>query len=273
MPIPSSPSHSHSAHNRPTHIQANSAARPSLPANASDQARAAHAAHKPETPGQSANAPGQLKKADVEQEATAAAAEPAIELENAQTQATNQQTELNRSIIESQLEVSVSAGDRPQELLYKTALEALRAELEPVLGPNAIEDAYDAGLDVSPEATAGRIVSLTTGLFSLYQDQNPDLSQDQQLDRFLEVIGGGIDTGFGEAREILDGLGVLEGEIASNIDKTYTLVQEGLQAFRDSFNRTDETEIATAEELAVTDTGPTEAPEQTNTLSSRSESS
>ncbi|MBT3719368.1 MAG: DUF5610 domain-containing protein, partial [Gammaproteobacteria bacterium] len=49
------------------------------------------------------------------------------------------------------------------------------------------------------------------------------------------IIGGGIDQGFAEAREILDGLSVLEGDIATNIDATYDLVQEGLQAFIDSY--------------------------------------
>ncbi|MBT5370276.1 MAG: DUF5610 domain-containing protein, partial [Gammaproteobacteria bacterium] len=49
------------------------------------------------------------------------------------------------------------------------------------------------------------------------------------------IIGGGIDQGFAEAREILDGLSVLEGDIATNIDATYDLVQEGLQAFIESY--------------------------------------
>ena len=54
------------------------------------------------------------------------------------------------------------------------------------------------------------------------------------------MIGGGIDQGFKEARDILNSLGVLEGEIADNIDKTYELVQTGLQDFRDSFNSNNE---------------------------------
>ena len=43
-------------------------------------------------------------------------------------------------------------------------------------------------------------------------------------------------------QDILSGLKVLQGDIADGVDKTYSLVQEGLQAFRDSFNKkTDET--------------------------------
>ena len=133
--------------------------------------------------------------------------------------------------------MSVSSGDKPLALLYKTVLEALKEYVEPVLGENAIEDAYESGLDVSPEATADRIVTQSTAFFSAFaaQDRNKGLSEEEQVDRFLEVIGGGIDQGFKEARDILDSLGVLEGDIASNIDKTYELVQSGLEAFRSSF--------------------------------------
>lgn len=53
----------------------------------------------------------------------------------------------------------------------------------------------------------------------------------------MNIIGGAIDNGFKEARDILSGLKVLQGDIADGVDKTYGLVQEGLQAFRDSFNK------------------------------------
>jgi len=40
---------------------------------------------------------------------------------------------------------------------------------------------------------------------------------------------------------------VLQGDIADGVDKTYGLVQEGLQAFRDSFNKKpDEAQTASA---------------------------
>lgn len=47
----------------------------------------------------------------------------------------------------------------------------------------------------------------------------------------MDTIKGGIEKGFKEARDILKGLKVLGGDIASNIDKTYELVQKGLDAF------------------------------------------
>ncbi len=154
------------------------------------------------------------------------------------------QRKLNVAILQSHHEVSLSVKDEPLALVYKTALEAINKELEGELGENAIQQGYESGLDVSSEATAERIVSFSTGLFPLFQQQHPELNESQQVDRFLEVIGGGIDQGFAEAREILDGLGVLEGEIADNVDKTYDLVQEGLAAFRSRFESPQSNELA-----------------------------
>ncbi len=143
--------------------------------------------------------------------------------------------EQNLAILEASQSASISAGSEPLTLVFRAAIDAINKELEPLLGENALERGQQQGLDVSPEATADRIVSLTTGLFSLFRQQRPEFTETEQVERFLEVIGGGIDQGFSEAREILDGLGVLEGEIASNIDRTYELVQQGLQAFRERF--------------------------------------
>ena len=146
--------------------------------------------------------------------------------------------ELNAAILEST--INISAADSPQALVLKTALEGINEALSATLGDNAIQSAYDSGLDVSPDATAERIVSLSTAFFSSYQEQHPELEPEAALVSFTDLIKDGIDTGFAEARDILSGLSVLDGDIASNIDKTYELVQQGLQSFVDSFNKTEE---------------------------------
>ncbi len=146
---------------------------------------------------------------------------------------------LNAAIIQSSIDVS-SASSSPQGLVLKAALEGINDALKASMGDNAIQNTYDSGLDVSPEATADRIVSLSTAFFDAYKGQNPNLSEEEALTKFIDVISGGIDTGFGEARDILSGLSVLEGDIATNIDSTYDLVQEKLQAFVDSFSEPEE---------------------------------
>jgi len=120
-------------------------------------------------------------------------------------------------------------------LLYKTALEAINEALDPTLETKPIQTAYDNQIDVSPEATAARIVSLATGFYHAFQQQNPDMASEESLDKFMTVISGGIDKGFKDARDILESLSVLDGEIVTDIDSTYDLVQEGLKHFMDNF--------------------------------------
>ncbi|MDC9726066.1 MAG: DUF5610 domain-containing protein [Gammaproteobacteria bacterium] len=150
--------------------------------------------------------------------------------------------QLNASILKSNADVNISIGNESLSLVFRTALEGINDALKATMGDNAIQNAYDSGLDVSPDATAERIVSLSTAFFSSYQEQHPELSQQEALIKFTDLISGGIDTGFSEARDILSGLNVLEGDIASNIDSTYDLVQEKLTAFIESFNQ-DEQEV------------------------------
>jgi hypothetical protein len=147
----------------------------------------------------------------------------------------------------SRIDISISVDQQPLTLAYQAAIDQINEAVEPYLGEQAIQRGYNSGLDVSPEATADRIVGLSTSLFHLFKDQHPDMGQEPSavlhkepsaalhresvVTKFIEVLKSGVEQGFGEAREILDGLGVLEGEIASNIDKTFDLVMEGLDAF------------------------------------------
>ncbi|MFD2167855.1 DUF5610 domain-containing protein [Thalassotalea euphylliae] len=139
------------------------------------------------------------------------------------------------NILQAQANQGSSVKDNPQQLLFKTAINEINKLLEPELGANAVQSAYDQGIDFSPEATADRIVGGTTAFFDAFREQNPDLDDQQAIDEFNRVIGGGIDQGFTEARDILDSLNVLEGKIAEDIDATYSLVQDGLNAFKENF--------------------------------------
>lgn len=141
---------------------------------------------------------------------------------------------LDISIVKREsMELSISVRDRPLSLLYQAAVDKLNELLAVELGPNAIQQAVETDLDVSPEATAQRIVDLSTNLFEAFKAQHTDLSEGEVLDRFMETIGSGIEQGFEEARDILSGLGVLQGDVSSDVDQTYSLVQEGLASFRE----------------------------------------
>lgn len=138
---------------------------------------------------------------------------------------------VDAAIVESNL--SLASGDQQSSLtlVLKTAIEGINAALGPVLGADAIQATRDSGIDTSPEATAERIVSLSTSFLGAFQEANPDLDFETSLTQFTELISSGIDQGFTEARSILDSLQVLEGDVATDIDTTYQLVQEKLNAF------------------------------------------
>ena len=139
----------------------------------------------------------------------------------------------NTAILKANEQVSLRSNNDSLSLLYKTALEGINAELEPVMGENAAQKIYDSGIDTSPEATAERIVAFATGLYGRYKELNPDKSEEENLNNFLKIIGGGIDKGFDDAKDILKGLKVYEGEVESGVDKTYGLVMQGLDSFRE----------------------------------------
>jgi len=147
---------------------------------------------------------------------------------------------LNAAIIESSLKYSNTIGDQPLSLLLKTALQGINEALKAAGVDHSVEEAYESGLDVSPEATADRIVAFSTQFLASYREQHPEMGEEESLTSFVELIRGGIEQGFAEAKDVLGSLKVLEGDIATNIDKTYQLVQAGLQSFVDSFSRTAE---------------------------------
>lgn len=137
--------------------------------------------------------------------------------------------QLNASIVKSSLEVSISSGNEPLALLYRSAIDRLNEILEPEFGANAIQNA--ASQDNSPEATAARIVSLSTGFFEAYKSQHPDEDPAALLDKFMGLIREGFEQGYADASGILDGLGVLDGEVAAGITRTHELVLQGYADF------------------------------------------
>lgn len=71
----------------------------------------------------------------------------------------------NQSILKSGLELSISSGNEPLSLLYKAAIDGINDALKDEFGDNAIQNAYDSELNVSPEATANRIVEMSIAFF------------------------------------------------------------------------------------------------------------
>ncbi len=148
--------------------------------------------------------------------------------------AQEQRSQLNAQIVQASLDVSISSGNDGLALLYRSAIESINEQLAPAFGPNAIQNAM--GQDNSPEGTAGRILSQTLAFFDGYARQHPNKEPEQLLRDFVDTIRGGFEKGYNEAIGILEGLGVMgEGShVASEIGKTYALVQQGYDDFLQS---------------------------------------
>lgn len=151
--------------------------------------------------------------------------------------------EMNVAIMES-AKATIGAKDNSLTLLFNAAIDKINEFLAPELGDNAIQKAHDSGLDVSPEATADRIVSLSTLSFQAYKSNHQGEHEADVLNNYIDLISSGIEQGFAEAKTILDGLGVLDGDIASNIELTYALVHEKLASFKELMAQNISTETA-----------------------------
>ena len=149
------------------------------------------------------------------------------------TSASSLRSQQNAQILQASMEVSIKSANTSLALLYRAAIDRINAELAPELGPNAIGD---AAMPVgTPEATAGRILSMSTAFYDVYaaQAKNKDKDPETLARNFVDLIRSGFERGFGEARDILSGLGVLgeESPIEKGIHKTYALVMQGYDDF------------------------------------------
>lgn len=138
-------------------------------------------------------------------------------------------TQLNVSIVTASYEVAIGSKNDSLALMLKSAINGINDLLRPQFGDNAIENAQ--GQDNSAEGTASRIVSLSTGFYEAYKRQHPGEDEADVFKQFMTTIRSGFEKGYREAVDILQGLGVFGGDLASSIGKTYELVLKGYADF------------------------------------------
>lgn len=89
------------------------------------------------------------------------------------------------------------------------------------------------GMDYwTPENTAKRIVDGASAFFTGFQNAHPELEGEALMNHFMDVVVGGLKQGFEEARGILGDLEVFEGPIEENFNKTFDLVESGMQTYQ-----------------------------------------
>ncbi|MBX7143080.1 MAG: DUF5610 domain-containing protein [Oligoflexia bacterium] len=133
-------------------------------------------------------------------------------------------------------QVSAGIDDLPKALSLSAdeIVQKLNEMLKDSL-PEGIESLKPE--DTTPEATADRIVSQSTALFDAYAKQNPNLDSEELLNSFMDQVRKGIDQGYDEAFQILDGLGAFQFDgVKEGIEKTKALIEDKLKAF-EAFKR------------------------------------
>lgn len=119
--------------------------------------------------------------------------------------------------------MSIPACAAPLALLYQAVITGINDELQPSFGEEAIQSA--AGCENLPEATASRIVSLSTGLYDAYRDRHALPDGAASREQFADLIRGGFKTGLNHTQQVLG------GERTAEIDRTFELVMLGLRDF------------------------------------------
>lgn len=128
------------------------------------------------------------------------------------------------------------------KMTYQAAIDKLnekfKAELGDAYGDNAItqENLDKRGIEYwNPENTSARIVNSATAFLSGFQTAHPELQGEELMNKFLEVVGGGLQQGFDEAQGILSDLKVFDGLVKDNFSATTDLVQKGMENFKNQY--------------------------------------
>ena len=79
-----------------------------------------------------------------------------------------------------------------------------------------------------PEATAGRITDFALSFFPMFAKQHSDMSHEDQVDAYKNLVEGAIDKGFKEALAIL---GSMPKSVTDSINQTRDLIQQKLESF------------------------------------------
>jgi hypothetical protein len=119
--------------------------------------------------------------------------------------------------------------DRSMQIILDRAMEKLRAVVDEARTALGIPE--DAQMDTSPDATAGRIADFALGAFPHWLKQHPNLSDEDARKQFAAFIGGAIDQGIAEARDILRGLNALLPDVDKDITATRDIIQNRLNNF------------------------------------------
>ncbi len=142
-----------------------------------------------------------------------------------------------------------AAAASPAQVLNREILDSLDKILSTNGGSgldrSAAADAY------TPEKVADRVLGFIESVVGQEMDEG-------KRSELLEQARAGVEKGFTEARDILEGLGALNGDVAENIDRTFELIQNGLERLASNGAEADESAAVATQAGFVTSSYSTE---------------
>lgn len=85
--------------------------------------------------------------------------------------------------------------------------------------------------DFTPDKVADRLLGFIEQRMQREQAAGADTAK---LEKLMNQAKAGVEKGFADARKILDGMGVLKGKVAEDINTTYDKIQAGLNRLQSS---------------------------------------
>lgn len=144
--------------------------------------------------------------------------------------------------VDSKKAVQVGRPD-PVKLSPEATLKWAQARLEAHVNDELKAQFAAAGVDMdaaqgqdwSPDATASRIFDFASGLIGSYREQHPELAEADVVNKFEALIRGAVDKGYGDAIEILTGMGASDevlGTAKATIDRVRTQFDDFFASLR-----------------------------------------
>lgn len=158
----------------------------------------------------------------------------------------NAKFELNATIINGSLQGNGSNNadsvDTSLSQLYQgltTTAKSIVDKINDLLKskvPNGVQSLDPQ--EVTPEATADRIVKSISGLFDAFAKSNSDLSSQDLLTKFMDAVRSGVKTGYDDAFKTLKDLGAFDfNGVQDGVEKTRSLLDTKLDALEDDLKQ------------------------------------
>jgi len=140
----------------------------------------------------------------------------------------------SKNVSEDRVEISLSTNmtvGTANGIMFDSVVEQINKALQEAGIDLTVEDAHNGKLDVSPDATAQRIVGFASGFLDAFRQNHVGEASQAQLHGFMSLTRAAIEDGFQQARLFLEGITKLSDAIEENIDQTFELTNQYLDDF------------------------------------------